>query len=59
MGRAMLQEISAPMDSIANQAPEMKPFAARAKEIGLAAAFKERDAPFAAGVPLDVDESGD
>jgi enoyl-CoA hydratase len=56
MGRATLQEIAAPMDSIANQAPEMGLFMARAREIGLAAAFKERDAPFADGVPLDVDE---
>jgi enoyl-CoA hydratase/carnithine racemase len=54
MGRATLQEFSAPMDSIANQAPEMKAFAARVKEIGLAAAFRERDAPFVDGVPLDI-----
>lgn len=54
MGRALLQEISAPMDAIANQAPEMAAFQARAEEIGLSAAFKERDAPFAEGVPIDV-----
>jgi enoyl-CoA hydratase len=54
MGRASLQEISAPMDAIANQAPEMAAFMARAQEVGLAAAFKERDAPFADGTPLDV-----
>lgn len=54
MGRALLQDISAPLDTIANQAPEMAAFQARAQEIGLAAAFKERDAPFAEGVPLDV-----
>ena len=54
MGRALLQDFAAPMDSIANMAPEMGAFQARAQEIGLAAAFKERDAPFAAGVPLDV-----
>ena len=59
MGRAILQEIAAPMDSIANQAPEMAAFMARAKEIGLAAAFKERDAPFAQGVPLDVPDEDD
>jgi enoyl-CoA hydratase/carnithine racemase len=59
MGRAMLQEISAPMDSIANLAPEMDAFMSRAKEIGLAAAFKERDAPFAEGVPIDVSDSDD
>jgi enoyl-CoA hydratase len=53
MGRAQLQKIAAPMDSIANQASEMAEFMARAKEIGLADAFKERDAPFADGVPLD------
>lgn len=54
MGRALMQDIAAPMDSIANMAPEMSAFQARAAEIGLAAAFKERDAPFAEGVPLDV-----
>ncbi|TAL04268.1 MAG: crotonase/enoyl-CoA hydratase family protein [Rhodospirillaceae bacterium] len=54
MGRAALQEFAAPMDSIANQAPEMAAFMSRAKEIGLAAAFKERDAPFAEGVPIDT-----
>jgi hypothetical protein len=54
MGRALLQDISAPMDAIANQAPEMAAFGARAEEVGLAAAFKERDAPFADGVPLDI-----
>jgi enoyl-CoA hydratase len=54
MGRALLQDISAPLDTIANMAPEMAAFQDRAREIGLAAAFKERDAPFAAGVPLDI-----
>lgn len=54
MGRAVLQDISAPMDAIANMAPEMGAFQARAQEIGLAEAFKERDAPFREGVPLDV-----
>lgn len=54
MGRALLQDISAPMDSIANMAPEMAAFQTRAQEIGLAAAFKERDLPFAEGVPLDA-----
>lgn len=54
MGRSTLQEFSAPMDSIANQASEMTAFLARARQIGLAAAFKERDAPFQDGVPLDV-----
>jgi hypothetical protein len=32
----------------------MAAFHTRAAEIGLAAAFKERDAPFAEGVPIDV-----
>jgi enoyl-CoA hydratase len=54
MGRALLQDISAPMDSIANMASEMAAFQTRAQEIGLAAAFRERDLPFAEGVPLDV-----
>jgi enoyl-CoA hydratase len=54
MGRATLQEISGPMDAIANQAPEMAAFQERVQQIGLAAAFKERDAPFTEGVPLDV-----
>jgi enoyl-CoA hydratase len=56
MGRALLQDIAAPMDAVANQAPEMAAFQARAGEIGLAAAFKERDGPFADGVPLDLPE---
>jgi enoyl-CoA hydratase len=54
MGRTTLQEISAPMDSIANMAPEMSAFQVRVGEIGLSAAFKERDAPFAQGAPIDV-----
>jgi enoyl-CoA hydratase len=49
-----LQTIAAPMDAIANQAPEMSAFQTRAQEIGLSAAFKERDAPFAEGVPIDI-----
>ncbi len=53
MGRAALQNLAAPMDAIANQATEMESFQRRAQEIGLSAAFKERDAPFAQGVPLD------
>jgi len=59
MGRAALQDIAAPMDSIANQAAEMATFTARVQEIGLAAAFKERDAPFAEGVPIDVSPKHD
>jgi enoyl-CoA hydratase len=59
MGRATLQGIAAPMDSIANQAPEMTAFRTRAREIGLSAAFKERDAPFAAGVPIDISRKDD
>jgi len=55
MGRAILQDIAAPMDAIANQAPEMAAFQARVQEIGLAAAFKERDQPFVDGVPIDLD----
>jgi enoyl-CoA hydratase len=54
MGRATLQTIAAPMDAVANQAPEMAAFQARAQEIGLAAAFRERDSPFAEGVPIDL-----
>jgi enoyl-CoA hydratase len=54
MGRALLQDIAAPMDAIANQAPEMGAFQARAQEIGLGPAFKERDLPFAEGVPIDI-----
>jgi enoyl-CoA hydratase len=59
MGRATLQTIAAPMDAIANQSPEMAAFTTRARQIGLAAAFKERDAPFADGVPLDVPRKND
>jgi enoyl-CoA hydratase len=54
MGRATLQAIAAPMDAVANQAPEMAAFQARVRQIGLAAAFRERDAPFAEGVPIDI-----
>lgn len=54
MGRALLQDIAAPLDAIANQAPEMEAFQKRVQEIGLAAAFKERDEPFAEGVPIDT-----
>ncbi|MCB2059505.1 MAG: crotonase/enoyl-CoA hydratase family protein [Novosphingobium sp.] len=54
MGRAVLGEIGATMDALANQASEMAQFQERAAEIGLAEAFKERDAPFREGVPLDV-----
>jgi enoyl-CoA hydratase len=54
MGRAILQEIAPPMDTIANLSPEMAEFQARAKEIGLGAAFKERDARFGDRAPLDV-----
>jgi enoyl-CoA hydratase len=54
MGRHSLQEISGPMDAIANQAAEMRTFRERAEQIGLAAAFKERDEPFRDGVPLDT-----
>ena len=57
MGRTALQNIAAPMDAIANQAPEMAAFQRRAAEVGLGAAFKERDAPFAEGVPIDVPEA--
>jgi len=56
MGRATLQNIAASLDSVANQAPEMVQFMKRAEEIGLGAAFKERDAAFAEGVPIDVAE---
>jgi enoyl-CoA hydratase len=52
-GLAVLQELGAPMDTVANDAPQMAAFTARAQEAGLAAAFKERDAPFAGGEPLD------
>lgn len=54
MGRATLQNIAASLDSVANQAPEMAAFMKRAEEVGLGAAFKERDAAFAEGVPIDV-----
>jgi enoyl-CoA hydratase len=54
MGRDALQELTAPLDAIANQATEMAEFNTRAREIGIASAFKERDAPFRSGVPLDT-----
>ena len=54
MGRRTLQELSAPMDAVANQAPEMELFRRRAAEVGFAAAHQERDAPFGGTAPLDV-----
>jgi enoyl-CoA hydratase len=54
MGRATLQNIAASLDSVANQAPEMAAFQKRAAEVGLGAAFKERDAAFSEGVPIDL-----
>jgi enoyl-CoA hydratase len=57
MGRDTLQELAAPLDAIANQAAEMAEFNARAQEVGIASAFKERDAPFRSGVPLDTPDS--
>jgi enoyl-CoA hydratase len=54
MGRGTLQNIAASLDSVANQAPEMAAFQQRAAEVGLGAAFKERDAAFAEGVPIDA-----
>ena len=57
MGRGTLQNIAAPFDALANQAPEMGAFMKRAEEIGLGAAFKERDAPFKEGVPIDVPDN--
>jgi len=58
MGRGTLQNIAASLDSVANQAPEMAAFQKRAAEVGLGAAFKERDAAFAEGVPIDVKREG-
>jgi enoyl-CoA hydratase len=54
MGRTSLQGLSAPLDTIANQAPEHAAFMERSREIGLGPAFKERDAQFAGGGPIDV-----
>lgn len=54
MGRTALQNIAAPLDAVANQAPEMARFMERAEEIGLGPAFKERDAAFSEGVPIDI-----
>jgi hypothetical protein len=54
MGRDTLQELAAPLDAIANQAAEMAEFNVRAREVGIASAFKERDARFRNGVPLDT-----
>jgi enoyl-CoA hydratase len=54
MGRSALEEFGASLDALANQAAEMAAFQARVQEVGLAAAFKERDKPFAEGVPIDV-----
>lgn len=54
MGRGTLQNIAASLDSVANQAPEMAAFRKRTAEVGLGTAFKERDAAFSEGVPIDL-----
>jgi enoyl-CoA hydratase len=59
MGRATLQNIAASLDAVANQAPQMAAFMQRAEAVGLGAAFKERDAAFAEGVPIDVADDED
>jgi len=47
MGRAELQKIAAREDAIAHRCASAAAFQQRAGEIGLSAALKERDAPFA------------
>jgi hypothetical protein len=38
-----MMNVAAPLDTLGNQASEMKTFMRRAKEIGPAAAFRERE----------------
>jgi enoyl-CoA hydratase len=51
MGRAELQRFAALNDAVAHRSPEAKAFAARAGEVGLREAVRERDRPFEEGPP--------
>jgi enoyl-CoA hydratase len=46
MGRSRLQRYAALNDAVAHRAPEARAFTARAAEVGLGAAVRERDQPF-------------
>ncbi|HXW38671.1 MAG TPA: crotonase/enoyl-CoA hydratase family protein [Acidimicrobiales bacterium] len=48
MGRSQLQAFAALNDAVAHRAPEARAFGARAAEVGLRQAVRERDAPFEA-----------
>jgi enoyl-CoA hydratase len=54
MGRAALQPMARLRDAVAHQAPEARAFAERVAAVGLKAAVRHRDEPFAAGEPLDT-----
>jgi enoyl-CoA hydratase len=47
MGRSQLQRFAALNDAVAHRSPEARKFTARAAEVGLKQATRERDAPFA------------
>ena len=58
MGRSQLQRFAALNDAVAHRSPQAREFAARAAQIGLKQATKERDAPFAVpDPPASVDEA--
>jgi enoyl-CoA hydratase len=49
MGRSRLQRFAAVNDAVAHRSPDARAFTARAGEVGLKQAVRERDAPFDAG----------
>ncbi len=49
MGRSRLQRFAALNDAVAHRSPDARAFTARAGEVGLKQAVRERDAPFDAG----------
>ena len=46
MGRSRLQRFAALNDAMAHRSPDARAFTARAGEVGLRQAVRERDAPF-------------
>ena len=51
MGRSQLQRFAALNDAIAHRSPQAREFGARAAQIGLKQATRERDAPFTGADP--------
>jgi hypothetical protein len=53
MGRTLLQDTAAAQDVLARDTPGADTFARTAKSKGVRQAIAERDAPFAAGDPIE------